>query len=150
MTLKTIAVAQDWFRQQDRDENGARDYWRVDIRGLYALKVRGQIVKYIEPSAAMADDRAVTPALDESPQQPKGGFWYRAIRLPGETTPDPNRWAASCLPSTYGPGIRSTYVIRENGVVWRKDLGHGNGIDCYPVDPKRENWIQVDAGETTR
>ena len=108
------------------------------------------MIRLIEPSAAMADDRAASPSYHGYEPQPKGGFWYRAIRLPGESEPGPDRWAAACHPSKYGPGIRSTYVIREDGVVWRKDLGHGKGIDEYPADPKREGWTRVDGFEETR
>ena len=108
------------------------------------------MIKLIEPSAAMADDRPVSPAYDEHGPQPKGGFWYRAIRLPGESNPSPDRWAAECHPASYGPGIRSTYVVREDGAVWRKDLGHGRGIDEYPADPKREGWILVEGFEASR
>jgi hypothetical protein len=150
VTLKTLAAAQADFRENDRDVDGERNYWRADIRGLYALKVDGRFIRLIEPSAAMADERGVTPLVEYEPAQPKSGFWLRAIRLPGETSIDPNRWAAACHPSTYGPGIRSTYVIREDGVVWRKDLGHGHGIDEYPADPKREGWILVKSGESAR
>jgi hypothetical protein len=122
----------------------------VDIRGLWSLGGERNMIKLIEPSAAMADDRPVSPGHDEYKPQPKGGFWYRAIRLPGESKPNPDRWAAACHPATYGPGIRSTYVIREDGVVWRKDLGHGKGIDEYPANPERDGWILVKGFETSR
>jgi hypothetical protein len=150
VTLRTVASAQEDFRDHDRDENGERDFWRGDIRGLYALdRGRGNI-KLIEPSAAMADDRPVVPAPADYQPQPKAGFWYRAIRLPGEGIPNPHRWAAACHPARYGPGIQSTYVICEDGVVWRKDLGHGRGIEEYPADPGRNGWILVKGAESSR
>lgn len=74
----------------------------------------------------------------------KGLFWVRAIRLPGEKEPDRSRFAVCCFPSAYGPGIRSHYVVCQDGVVYRKDLGHGNGIDLYPADPIKEGWARVD------
>ena len=150
MTLWTVETAQADFRDNDRDGNGERDYWRGDIRGLCTLGGERRMIKLIEPSAAMADDRPVSPAYPESEPHPKGGFWYRAIRLPGEGIPNPNHWAAACHPATYGPGIRSTYVIREDGVVWRKDLGHGHGIDMYPDNPERDGWIQVEMGDSSQ
>ena len=143
MTLGTIRAAQEDFRENDRDRNGARDYWRGDLRRLYSLGL-------IEPSVADADDRPSASGSAGSAPHPKGGFWYRAILLPGETLPDPSRWAASCHPAEYGPGILSTYVIREDGVVWRKDLGHGNGIDRYPANPQAQGWTRVEGFERSR
>jgi len=50
----------------------------------------------------------------------------------------------NCFPAAYGPGIRSHYVISQDGVVYKKDLGHGKGIDVYPADPLKEGWERVD------
>lgn len=79
-----------------------------------------------------------------------GKFWVRAIRFPGEEKPEPNRFAACCFPAVYGPGIRSHYLINQNGEVYMKDLGHGKGIDVYPVDPVKEGWELVDTDRLRR
>ena len=142
-TLKTIAWAQEDFRQNDRDGNGATDYWRKDIAGLHlSLKSPGNFPDPI----ILADDRHSTVLYysEKSVRGPvQGLFWVRAIRLPDEKEPDPDRFAACCFPAAYGPGIRSHYVINQEGVVYKKDLGHAKGIDTYPVDPPKEGWEKV-------
>lgn len=145
-TLKVLAWAQEDFRTNDRDGNGATDYWRKDVAGLHLhVKVSGNSPSF--DSMVLADDRARTD-LGSRVKSARGPlmqkFWLRAIRLPGEKEPDPGRFALCCFPSAYGPGIRSHYVICQDGVVYRKDLGHGNGIDVYPADPLKEGWAKVD------
>ncbi len=145
-TLKVIAWAQEDFRANDRDGNDAADYWRKDVAGLYLyVKVDGNSPSF--DSMVRADDRAVT-ALPSHVKAVRGPlmerFWLRVIRLPREEAPDPGRFAVCCFPSAYGPGIRSHYVIREDAIVYKKDLGHGKGIDVYPVDPLKEGWERVD------
>lgn len=74
----------------------------------------------------------------------KGKFWVRTIRFHDEDKSDPNRFAACCFPAAYGPGIRSHYITSQDGVIYKKDLGHGKGIDLYPADPIKEGWEVVD------
>ena len=138
--LKTIEWAQNDFREKNHG-----NYWRKDIAGLHpSLKNSGNLPDPI----VLADDRPVSDLYShkDSMRAPyEGKFWVRAIRLPDEKEPNPNRFAACCFPAEYGPGIRSHYVINQNGVVFRKDLGHGKGIDVYPLDPIKDGWIDVDA-----
>ena len=74
----------------------------------------------------------------------KGKYWVRTIRFADEVEPDPNRFAACCFPAVYEQGIRSHYVVNQEGAVYKKDLGHGNGIDVFPADPLKEGWERVD------
>lgn len=144
-SLRTIAVAQADFRANDRDCNRIADYWRADVAGLYAFKpTGGEMIKLIEISLAGADDRAVTDVTSHAVRSPKAGFWYRATRLPGEASPDPDRFAAACHPVALEKGRWGTYVIREDNVVHKKMLGHANGIDVHPADPVKEGWEKPD------
>jgi hypothetical protein len=142
-TLKTVAWAQEDFRDHDRDANGVKDFWRQDIAGLHrSLKEQADFPHKITEG----DDRPTTALFDHAKFPPKpvdGRFWVRAIRFANETNLDRQRFAACCFPAAYGPGIRSHYIIREDGIVYRKDLGHGKGIDVYPADPLKEGWEAV-------
>ena len=138
-------MAEEDFRSNDRDGNGEHDYWRLDVAGLYRLAgENGEALHLIEESLAAADDRAETDLEATVDRESHAGFWFRAIRHAGETAPDPRRFAACCFPETYGPGIRGTYIISEAHVVYKKDLGHGRGIDFFPADPPKEGWEKLD------
>jgi hypothetical protein len=148
-TLRTVAWAQEDFRSNKRmgDEGG---YWRKDIAGLYvSLKEPGGTYDPI----VLADDRPLTelPRGQDGARKPvQGRFWVRTLRLPDEHHPDRNRFAACCFPAAYAPGIRSHYVINQEGVVYRKDLGHGKGIEIFPTDPVKEGWEAVDVSRLGR
>lgn len=115
------------------------------MAGLYGFKpAGGETIRLIEISTAGADDRAVTDLSAYTTKAPKAGFWFRAIRLPDEMSPDPDRFAASCHPAVLEKGRWGTYIVREDGVVYKKMLGHANGIDVYPADPASESWDKVD------
>ena len=131
-TLREIASLQEEFRSSDLDQNGALDYWRKDI---------AELCRYYEThlAYAQAEDRPVTAR--SSREQP---FLVRAMRFQDEKEPDPRRFAACCFPARYGPGIRSHYIISHERVVYKKDLGHGNGIEVYPADPVKEGWEKLD------
>ena len=142
-TLKTIAWAQQDFRTNKRggDDGG---YWRKDIAGLY-ISLKDS--KGAPDRILFADDRALTELPPEQSRvrgPVEGRFWVRSIRFPAEDKADPNRFAACCFPAAYGPGIRSHYVINQDGGVYRKDLGHAKGIDVYPADPVKEGWELLD------
>ena len=138
-SLRTIASAQKDFRLNDRDADGRADYWRPDIAGLYALVPKGaeDAIKLIELSIAGADDRPVTDMTAFTPRQTKAGYWFRTLRFAGETSPDPDRFAAHAFPAE--PAGSPMYVLREDGVVWRKPAVAG-GVDVFPADPAAEGW----------
>ena len=144
-SLFTIVQAQRDYRDYDRDGNGKTDYWRGDIAGLYSIfppsADERAAIKLIELSIAAADDRPRTDIARYIRTQPKAGYWYRSLRLPGETLPDPDRFAAACFPARYPDTGRWTFIVREDGVLWRKDLGHGRGLEEYPRDPSWEGWV---------
>lgn len=145
-SLKTIFVAQRDFRENDRDGNGVRDYWRGDLAGLYTLmpKGSGEPIKLIELSVAAADDRATPDIGRYCLRGPKAGYGYRALRFQDEPAPDPQRFAAACFPSDYPRSGRFTYIIREDGLLWRKDRGRAGGIEIYPPDPPKEGWRRLE------
>ena len=139
--LKSLATAQEDFFEQDRNENGIKDYWRADVAGLYTEKYRGETLRLIEYSCAVADDRPVVPA---GPRASKSGYWFRAIRFANERKPDPARFAFCAFPEKNPEIGRYTFIISEQKVVYRKDLGKARGIEVWPDDPEKAGWTKVD------
>ena len=143
MNLEVIVDVQEHFRHQDVDANGKKDYWRADVAGLYALEVKGKALKLIEESAAAADDRPVTNVGKLPSKSPKARYWYRTLRFPGEKKSDPDRFAVCAFPNEYGSSDTSTYIVSDKAVIYKKDLGHGDGLEFYPADPPAEGWEVV-------
>jgi FAD/FMN-containing dehydrogenase len=145
-TLKSVAMAQQDFRSNDRDANGVQDYWRADIAGLYTVKPKGSTdaIKLIELSCAGADDRPASDIAAYAPRAPKAGYWFRAISHEGEKTPDPNRFAAMSHPVEQRPGQRNTFIVCEDGAVRKFYFPRTGGVDLYPADPDKAGWSKLD------
>ena len=143
-SLKTIASAQADFRGNDRDGNGKNDFWRGDIAGLFALKPAGsnEPIKLIEISVAGADDTPVTDIRHYFQRGPKAGHWFRALKFRGETTPDPDRFAACAFPASNAAG-KWTFIISEENTIYRR-LFTGSPPEFYPDDPIKEGWTRLD------
>ena len=140
-SLRTIAVAQAYYRDNDRDGNGKADFWVDDVAGLYVAKISGgKRAKLIELSIAAADTRPVTPIDEFANRAPKAGYWYRAIRHEGDAKPNPLRFAVVSYPDGYPETGTMTYIIDETNTGWQKDLGHGNGLEVFPKDPAGSGW----------
>ena len=94
-TLKTLMTAEADFRSNDRDNDGAANFWVRDVYGLYALcpspdrkrlpeKLTPENeIKLIEPSLAYADAGGAGPGPGcmrlESPMGLKGCYGYLAV-----------------------------------------------------------------------
>jgi hypothetical protein len=157
-SLRTLSSAQADYRGNDRDGNGVHDFWRGDVAGLYGLLPTGssEMIKLIELSVAGADAApvgaarpgAVGPGVVASNQYcvsaPKAGYWVRAIRHADERVPDPQRFAYCSYPDDYPRHGRFTFVIDEHNVIFRKDLGHGRGLDVLPADLQKDGWTPLD------
>lgn len=144
--LKTLATAQADFRANDRDGNGVQDFWHGDIAGLYALEhPEGCPIKLVDISLAAADARPVTDIHLLIQPGPKAGYHFVALRPPDEADWwDPDRFGACSYPADYGASGTYTFIIGEENVVYKKDLGRPGGIDVYPADPKAEGWSKLD------
>lgn len=142
--LEKIAAAQKQFRDLDPEGSGKKSYWRRDVAGLCGFQQGGRPIGLIEDALAGADDRPVLLLGPGSPRNAKGGYWFRSLKFAGEEEPDPDRFAACAFPASYGEGGRLTFIVSQDGVVYRKDLGHGNGVQTYPADPPGEGWSLPD------
>jgi hypothetical protein len=153
-SLKTISSAQADFRANDRDANGRKDFWRGDIAGLYTLvpkdvpesepeRIQRHAIKLIELSVASADDRPVTDLNNFAVRSSKNGYWFRAIRHADEKTLSPDRFAACAFPDSRYAG-KWTYILDENNVIYRKELGSQRGVEIFPEDPITGGWTRLD------
>lgn len=145
-TLKSVVAAQFDFGRCDRDGNGVKDYWRKDIAGLYTLPLASDPehppMRLIELSIAAADDRPASDVFPYAPRAPKSGYWYRAILHEGESAASPDRFAACAIPDSRDAG-RWTYIVSEDNLIYRKDLGGKRGVDRFPQDPVKDGWQEL-------
>ena len=143
-SLKTLAAAQADFRANDRDGNREHDFWRGDIAGLYALRPEGgtEPIKLIDLSVALADDRPITEIEKLGTRASKAGYWFRALKFKGETTPDPDRFAACSFPSSPMAG-RWMFIISNENTLYRKPFT-GAPPEVYPDDPQKDGWTKLD------
>jgi len=169
-TLKTITTAQADFRANDRDGNRRNDFWVRDVAGLYGLepatgaapgegapgKDATNIIKLIEPSAAMADateGRWIYPALEFPETMPKAGYYFAALtyyqsagksqRYHEGNGLHVDQFGFVAYPAEYGVNGRRTYIVSEDNTIWTKDL-EGEEIDTWPADPSAEGWKKLD------
>jgi len=118
--LNSYCAAQMAFRSG----NEQKGYWRDDVAGLYALKgADGKSIKLIELSTAAADSRPVTKFEEAlgNVKSMKAGYWYRTLRFPGETSLDPQRFAACAYPGMLHAG-KWMYIVSEKNLCYRKEF----------------------------
>ena len=143
--LSVLASVQADFKEQDRDGNGRKDFWRQDVAGLYASRAAdGSMLRLIPIEDAAADDRPATSYASIPLRVPVWGCWFRALRHADEAAPDPDRFAFCSFPDDYPRHGRFTLLVDESKIVWKKDLGHGRGLEAYPADPPKEGWTRLD------
>lgn len=146
-SLKTVASAQADFRDNDRDGNGSRDYWRPDIAGLYTLAPAGpgSEIKLIELSIAGADASPGANAAGLLVKAPKAGYWYAALSFPGEdpARQDPGRFAACAFPGSPAAG-RAVFIVSHRNVVYKRRWnGPSDTPLVFPADPVGEGWEKM-------
>lgn len=164
-TLKTLAGAQADFRANDRDQNRVNDFWAGDLSGLYRVDPGDGALKLIELSTALADARPCVPLdkggtfgamkiLPAGKASPKAGYAYAFIpRFQNEAgapeTYDDGfgrciaRFAYCAVPAEYGKSGKTSFLISEENVIWKKDTG-GKPVELLPADLKAAGWTALD------
>lgn len=143
-SLKTISMAQAYFRAHYLDESGKNGYWREDVAGLYALTDKnGLTIKLIDLSVASADDHPTTNIPSDSIRSAKAGFWFRALRFSGEKNRSPDRFAICAYPESPWAG-RWMFVTNEQGVIYRKVCSDAQPPGLFPKDLEKEGWFKLD------
>jgi hypothetical protein len=145
--LRTIVAAQYDYRDNDRDGNQTKDFWRADVAGLYtehlACDPAEPAMKLIELSIAAADERPVSDVSPYAVKSAKAGYWYRALLHEEETVPSPDRFAVCAFPDTRSAG-EYTFIVDEQNFIYRKKLKTPRGVDRFPRDPIKEGWARID------
>ncbi len=145
-TLKALHTAQEDFRDNDRDGDGKRSFWRADVAGLYGLlpKDSNEAIKLIEVSTAGADLAPVEgPCLASC--EPRGGYGFAALRFEDEAVGklDPDRFAFCAVPASPTSG-KFVYAITHDRVLWRTPAPAGRWIPyAFPLAPASAGWTSV-------
>lgn len=156
-SLKTLATAEADFRANDRDSNGARDFWVGDVSGLYRYAVNNREIKLIEKSLADADAYPLKSqnlsALKRDSPAPKAGYLFAVVAKYAEREKTEAYHSGGCrnlgkfgfaaYPAEYGKSGRYTFVITESNTVWKKDLA-GKPPDVLPENPAKEAWEKAE------
>lgn len=144
--LARIGPAQEAFRRQDWDGDGALTYasFVVHLHSVPARSGVPQRTGLLERQLAFA--MAPTRALDgyyfhdlhEETPQPRPPGWdgsYRSL--------DPAReWAIVALPARYGATGRLALLARSGGRIYARDL-QGAPLGLCPADPLAAGWMSV-------
>ena len=167
--LLMLESAEAEFRSNDRDGNGVRDFWTGDVAGLYSMTSAAEpgadddTLQLIELSIAAADAEPLEEGAAGGEYgsfggfiSSRSGFLFQAIEADAEGEPyardtdnkmgavhNEYGFAFCAFPELYGPGGQSTYIINEDGVVWKADLG-GEPLFRWPTEEDLElNWERV-------
>ena len=140
-SLHEIAVAEEEFRRVGADRNGAHDYWREDVAGLYTLAPDGTPLRYITPTTALADRRPRTAAPGAASSH--YGYWYQTLGFQGERPSDRTRFAFCASPDPR-EGATWVFVVRNGGDVYAKELDPPTPPEFCPADPGKEGWLTRD------
>ena len=164
-SLKTIGTSEEDFRDNDRDGNGVKDYWTRDVYSLFALcpptggVAPENMIKLTEPSLAASDaaywSNPTPVAADVVPTgesvgtiSPKASYWVVAMErdeydLPYDSGNGRNlRKFGFCTYPTSVQSGRTTYIVNETGVVWRRETG-ATPVLQFPREPEAEGWRVV-------
>ncbi len=154
--LPTIVSAQRDFRENDRDHNGVRDYWREDVAGLYFLRpvvkegANSDTIRLIEQSLALADAAPKTAFPENVTPGAKVGFLYKTLLHSDESAVGPDRFAVCAYPA--GPqGHRFVFILDESGVIYFADFKRLGIPEKYPSKAERDlNWVLFNRGSTSQ
>jgi len=149
-SLRDIASAEAHLREHDRDDDQIRDYWVGDVSQLYLRKGRGEQIRLIERSIAMADASPSAPLPDTCS---RAAYWFRAMTTDEAESPydrggghNPAKFGFCAYPEQYrSDGMKFTFIVNEQGIIWKKDVG-GASVLQWPKSPTAEGWVKVVAG----
>ncbi|HXG62196.1 MAG TPA: DUF2950 family protein [Planctomycetota bacterium] len=156
ISLRFIRQAEETFKNSDSDRNGTADYWTRDVAGLYALKDRsGQAIFLLDPATAQADPEGA-PRYGLTPAA-KNGYHFRMLTTDpdgepyakdedkdGQSFTNRKRFAVTAWPAQYGQTGRLTFLMGEDGRIWKKDTG-GQPVNRWPVPtPAQDGWEAVE------
>ncbi|GEM_PF-2323763 len=158
--LKQLVSTEGVWRQIDADRNGCQDYWTRDVSGFYYCQdAGGSALKFIDISLANADRPGLSNHSEATPRD-KSGYWLRVMKTDedgqayasnadgdGHSSTNWGKYAFCAFPAEYGKTGLNTFIVNQEGVIYRKDLGSGagSGCDTWPaVDPMTQGWAPTE------
>jgi prepilin-type N-terminal cleavage/methylation domain-containing protein len=159
-SIKTLHTVQATWRNGDTDGNGTKDYWTLDIAGLYGVPdSNGDPVAQIQVNFARADGGGGATYSLASIGIPMAGYLYQAMSTDadgndynqdpdsdGTSNSNANLYGVCAYPDNFGATGRQTVIIDQQGVVYTKDNG-GVPQDSWPgddpTDPGNGAWATV-------
>lgn len=151
--LGTILSAQRDFRDNDRDHNGVRDYWRADVASLYYLRpakdgAQSDTIRLIEQSVALADSAPKTGMPVEATPGTKAGYFFKALLHSDESATGPDRFAVCAYPASPQSG-RFVFILDESGDVYLAGFQRVGIPMRYPTKEERTlNWGKYDGSRS--
>ena len=152
-SVKTLASAQEFFKGNDLDQNGVRDYWTGDVAGLNALEPNagGSRVNALSDIAlAAADTSPLNPGDYDNgtyrhpgvplTRSPKSGYWYQAmlrrdngdplqVDTDGQGAVHNNGAFGICaIPASYGATGMYCFILNEGNSVFKRDFGNATPV----------------------
>lgn len=100
------------------------------------------------PSIKKGDTVEYLPAVTFE-KAPRTGYWYALMKyyndgenlIPYDKEFSKNHFALVAFPVKYGKAGTFTFIINEEGTLYRKDFGRTGYIDTYPgPDPVEHGW----------
>ncbi len=150
--LRSIHQAEEVFRDSDCDQNGVEDYWTRDVAGLYGLKYKsGDLIFLVDTDLAGADPEGA--ARYGLPYAPANGYAFKMMTAGPDGSPyqadedkdglratHKSRFGVTAYPVPYKAAGRFTFILNEEGKIYKKDTG-GAPVDRRPgKDPALEGW----------
>lgn len=147
--LRTVAVTETAWRQNDGDGNGEADFWTGDWSGFHRVaKKDGHSWELISADLARADGAPanetpasstprINPSLVSGAAVPHAGYFFRAMtsdyadpaqpyQAGGPT--NPLRFGFTAWPATPEATGHFVFILLESGAIWARDLeGPGPG-----------------------
>lgn len=148
--LKQIVSYEASWRQTDADGNGQSDHWTLDVAGFRWVQDQGgNPLKYMDAAQAKADFAKQIKTATGQTDNPKSGYLYGAIVLDENgssynqnTRAGAQFTGAACntykfgftaKPDQYGTTGVNTFVVNEEGQVYRRDNATAT-IAQYPAE----------------
>lgn len=171
--MKTIGGAVSTYMKKDYDKNGVRDYPLSIRELRFILNSQAAPVALISHQVAIADCWADgDPNLNEikwhttgsnmiiDDAAPISGYWIGVIKymsdgsLYSDSKSRSAHFAICAFPHAYGEDFGSfsedgrgygvnTYIMNEEGIIYKKDTGAGKYIEKWPSDFEKEGWVQL-------
>jgi|GEM_PF-1962466 len=159
-SMNRLVSLESTWQLADADENGAQDYWTLDVAGFYArTDESGKPLNLIVSTDARADLEGAARYPSVGRAEASKGYWLGALKKDETATPycqdadgdgasetNPAKYGFRAWPAEYGKGGKMTFILNEEGVVYAKDLGAGGSCEAWPgEDPTKAGWVEADS-----